>query len=297
MLHSIARSLAAVCLFICTAVHAENVLVLRGATVYVDPQSAPLHDTNVVIRDGKIAAVGGEAPAGARELDCRGLVVVAGLHNSHVHFMGPEWAGAAQLPAEVLAAQLQAMLTRYGFTSVFDTGSRLDDTLALRKRIEAGEVAGPRILTAGEPLFPPDGLPIYLRGLPPDLLALMKEPATPQEAIAAVDSNLDRGADAVRLSGSSLESGLLRIEVAIEIAGQRVVQSLPALPSQTVNFTWNGKDRFDRPVQGSERWQVEVSHVYPSSYFIPAPDEPSFLHAGGVILWESPEEVSRRCGP
>jgi len=196
MLHSIARSLAAVCLFICTAVHAEDVLVLRGANVYVDPQTAPLHDTNVIVRDGVITAVGGEVPAGARELECRGLVVVAGLHNSHVHFMGPEWAGAAQLPADTLTAHLRAMLTRYGFTSVFDTGSRLADTLALRKRIESGEVAGPRILTAGEPLFPPDGLPIYLRGLPPDLLALMKEPATPQEAVAAVDSNLDRGADA-----------------------------------------------------------------------------------------------------
>ena len=163
MSRSIVCSLAAVCMVICAKVQAQDTLVLRGATVYVDPQTAPLHDTHVVVRDGRIAAVGAETPAGARELDCRGLVVVAGLHNSHVHFLGSEWTGVAQLPAEASAAQLVAMLTRYGFTSVFDTGSRLADTLALRSRIESGEIAGPRILTAGEPLYPPDGIPIYLR--------------------------------------------------------------------------------------------------------------------------------------
>ncbi len=67
--------------------------------------------------------------------------------------MGPEWTDAAHAKPDALAAQLVAMLTRYGFTTVFDTGSRLEDTLALRKRIESGEIAGPRILTAGNPCF------------------------------------------------------------------------------------------------------------------------------------------------
>ncbi len=188
----------------CANAQAADTLVLRGATVYVDSQTAPLRDTNVIVSDGRIAAVGGDAPSGARELDCRGLTVVAGLHNSHVHFMGPEWTGVAQLPADALAAHLVAMLTQYGFTSVFDTGSRLEDTVALRKRIESGEIAGPRILTAGEPLYPPDGIPIYLRDLPPDLLKLLKEPASTEEAVAAVDANLDRGADAVKLFTGSI---------------------------------------------------------------------------------------------
>jgi len=185
--------------FTSVANRAAETLVLRGATVYVDAQTAPSRDTNVVISDGNIAAIGGTVPAGARELDCRGLTVVAGLHNSHVHFMGPEWSDAAHAKPDALEAQLVAMLTRYGFTTVFDTGSRLADTLALRKRIESGEIAGPRILTVGEPLFPPDGIPIYLRGLPPELLALMKEPNSTEEAVAAVDTNVDRGADGIKL--------------------------------------------------------------------------------------------------
>ena len=169
--------------------------------------------------------VGVDGPAGARELDCRGLTVVAGLHNNHVHFLGPEWTGAAQLPADALAAQLVAMLTRYGFTSVFDTGSLLDDTLALRKRIESGEIAGPRILTAGEPLFPPDGIPIYLRGLPPELLKLMKEPASTDAAVAAVDANLDRGADAVKLFTGAIMGNDVVKPMSVAIAQAAVAEA------------------------------------------------------------------------
>ncbi len=221
---TIARSLALILICAAATAHADT-LVLRGATVYVDPQSTPLRDTNVIVSDGSITAVGVDAPAGARELDCRGLTVVAGLHNSHVHFLGPEWTGAAQLPADALAAQLVAMLTRYGFTSVFDTGSLLDDTLALRKRIESGEIAGPRILTAGEPLFPPDGIPIYLRGLPPDLLKLMKEPASTDEAVAAVDANLDRGADAVKLFTGAIMGNDVVKPMSVAIAQAAVAEA------------------------------------------------------------------------
>ncbi|HTK97895.1 MAG TPA: amidohydrolase family protein, partial [Pseudomonadales bacterium] len=221
---TIARSLALILICASATAHADT-LVLRGATVYVDPQSTPLRDTSVIVSDGTIASIGGRVPPGATELDCRGLTVVAGLHNSHVHFMGPEWTGVAQLPVDALAAQLVAMLTRYGFTSVFDTGSRLDDTLALRKRIESGEIAGPRILTAGEPLYPPDGIPIYLRDLPPDLLKLLKEPVSTEEAVAAVDANVDRGADAVKLFTGAIMGGGVVKPMPVAIAQAAVTEA------------------------------------------------------------------------
>jgi len=221
---TIAQSLTLILICASATAHADT-LVLRGATVYVDPQSTPLRDTSVIVSDGTIASIGGRVPPGATELDCRGLTVVAGLHNSHVHFMGPEWTGVAQLPVDALAAQLVAMLTRYGFTSVFDTGSRLDDTLALRKRIESGEIAGPRILTAGEPLYPPDGIPIYLRDLPPDLLKLLKEPVSTEEAIAAVDANVDRGADAVKLFTGAIMGGGVVKPMPVAIAQAAVTEA------------------------------------------------------------------------
>ena len=61
------------------------------------------------------------------------------------------------------------------------------------------EVAGPRILTAGRPLYPKNGIPFYLRDLPPEFLAQLPQPATVEEALAIVQSNLDRGADATKL--------------------------------------------------------------------------------------------------
>ncbi len=68
------------------------------------------------------------------------------------------------------------MLTRQGCTTVVDTASDLDNTLAMRSRIEVAEVLGPRILTAGGPLYPVDGLPAYLADYPKALLDRMAQP-------------------------------------------------------------------------------------------------------------------------
>src|SRR5262245_29576779 len=69
---------------------ADEPLALVGATVLVDPAAEPVRDGVVLVRDGKIAAVGGKELlkdlAGARTLDCSGLTIAAGFWNSHVHF-------------------------------------------------------------------------------------------------------------------------------------------------------------------------------------------------------------------
>jgi imidazolonepropionase-like amidohydrolase len=179
-------------------------LVLRGATVYVDADAAPLSDASIVVSDGRIAAVGATArtpaPAGAVTLDCTGLTIVPGLWNVHVHFTEPVWNDAAHAPAAPLAAHLRDMLTRWGFTTVVDTGSMLENTQALRRRIDAGEFDGPRILTAGGPIYPPDGLPFYVKeALPPQVLEQLAQPATPDAATRAVDDLVRRGADLVKL--------------------------------------------------------------------------------------------------
>jgi imidazolonepropionase-like amidohydrolase len=178
--------------------------VLQDVLIYASPLSEGVLDGVVVVRDGLVAAVGPRAsvpvPEGARVIDAAGGVVVAGFQNSHVHFTEPKWAGAAAQPAEKLSAQMRDMLTRWGFTTVVDTGSLPGDTLALRGRIEAGDIDGPRILTAGIPLYPPSGIPYYLRdGLPPDLLRLLPQPATTDAATREVAQHLENGADVVKL--------------------------------------------------------------------------------------------------
>src|SRR6185437_9634865 len=118
----------------------------------------------------------------------------------HVHFTEPKWQGAALQPATQLTSELQQMLTGYGFTSVVDTGSNPADTVSLRKRIESGEVAGPRILTAAFPLYPQNGIPYYvMENLPAELVKLLKQPATPEQAALDVDDDIAQGADIIKL--------------------------------------------------------------------------------------------------
>jgi len=182
----------------------EGATLLRAARIYTAPDQPPIEDGAILLRDGAILAAG---PAdsiptrGAEEFEsCGGGFVTAGFQNSHVHFTEAKFANAESSPAAELAAALDDMLTRRGFTTVLDTASDIDNTVALRARIETGDVPGPRILTAGNALYPYDGIPFYLKdALPPELLANLAQPATVEEALVQVQSNLDRGADATKL--------------------------------------------------------------------------------------------------
>jgi imidazolonepropionase-like amidohydrolase len=143
-----------------------------------------------------------------RRLRCTGCFVFAGFWNSHVHFTEPKWAAAATAPAAVLTQELEAMLTHSGFTTVVDLGSDIRSTSVLRRRIESGELSGPRIFTAGAPLYPPTGIPYYLSDLPPEIRAILPQPSTPTEARAIVERNIATGADLLKLfTGSYVARG------------------------------------------------------------------------------------------
>jgi imidazolonepropionase-like amidohydrolase len=211
--------IAAVC-FAVTAIaqpREQASLALVGGRVYASPDAAPLDNAVVLIAAGRIAAVGSRQtvaiPEGIRTLDCSDLVIVAGFQNSHVHFTDPRrWADASSKPAPRLTADLQEMLTRYGFTTVVDTASDLANTSALRRRIESGDVHGPRILTAGSALYPADGVPYYVRDTEPaDVVRMLPQPALPDDAERVVRSQISAGADLVKLfTGSWVQRGVVK---------------------------------------------------------------------------------------
>jgi imidazolonepropionase-like amidohydrolase len=179
-------------------------LALVGGTIYVSPAEDAIRDGVVLIEDGRIAAVGRrgslQIPRGVEVLDCSGLTVTAGFWNSHVHFQERKWADASRIPALELGAQLQAMLTRYGFTSVFDTGSMWANTRRIRDRIESGEIPGPKIRSTGEILVPKGGLP-------PDLVfdvtgamrVTLPEVTDAAEALVESGKLLDAGVDGIKV--------------------------------------------------------------------------------------------------
>jgi imidazolonepropionase-like amidohydrolase len=183
-------------------------LAITRATVYAAPDAPARRDVTIVIRHGVIAGVGEHLriPKGMETISCQACVVLAGFWNAHVHFMEPRWNEAANQPADKLARQISEMLTHSGFTTVVDTGSDGENTIALRRRVDSGEVLGPRIFTAGIPIFPAHALPYYLAELPPELKAKMAQPETAADAVTIVDRNRAAGCDIVKLFTGSIVS-------------------------------------------------------------------------------------------
>jgi imidazolonepropionase-like amidohydrolase len=181
---------------------AQQSWALDAVKIYPRPD-VPAISGQVVISGTKIESVASapnkRATAAAKAPRCNGGVLVAGFQNSHVHFTGDEFRDARNQRAEALDAALTRMLTRYGYTTVFDITSDGDNTLALRDRIEKGEVHGPRILTVGWALFPPHGLPIYISHMRKELLDKLPQPSSVDEALKIVRGNLAAGADGTKL--------------------------------------------------------------------------------------------------
>src|SRR5438270_3814479 len=142
------------------AAQAHTDLVLRTSTL-LDGRANTRKNVTIQISGDRIMALGSAPPAAdAREIDLRGLTVMPGWIDTHVHVSdhldpsgnppGPsESAGAAMLG---LAANPWAILEG-GFTTVQSVGSPSDREL--RDAIESGAIPGPRILTSVRPLNDP----------------------------------------------------------------------------------------------------------------------------------------------
>ena len=187
----------------------HGTLAIRDATVYTSPDDPPLLHASILIRDGRIAAVGTaiDLPAGTSVLPCPSCTVTAGFWNAHIHLTEPRWSLAAYKPAAALNAGLRDMLTSHGFTTVVDLGSNPGDTISVRRRIETGDLLGPFLYTAGSAQYPPHGIPFYLKNtLPPILLHFLDQPATPAAASSTAARNIREGADVLKLFTGALDT-------------------------------------------------------------------------------------------
>jgi imidazolonepropionase-like amidohydrolase len=116
----------------------------------------------VLVESGRIARIGGSAPADARAIDLKGRTLMPGLIDSHSHvggaFVTPSpRKGAEQLlpgtTAHVLAAELRSAL-RMGITTIRDVGSIGDAVVEARQAMRYGAFDGPRLLTCGRIVSP-----------------------------------------------------------------------------------------------------------------------------------------------
>ena len=175
-----------------------DLVAVAGARIYPSPTASPIADGTIVVTNGVITAVGPReqtaVPAGATMLSGAGHTVTAGFWNTHVHFTESKWQPAESKPAPELAADLRAMLTRWGVVRAVDVGSPPLNTLALRRRIESGEVPGPVLMLASGMFVPVGGSPYYVLPL------RLPELTDSAQAGTLVDRLLDLpGIDGVKL--------------------------------------------------------------------------------------------------
>jgi imidazolonepropionase-like amidohydrolase len=192
-------------LFIASGVARSADLALTGAKIYPSPTDPPIENGSIVLRDGLILSAGPssavEIPRSATVIDCKGLVVTAGFWNSHVHILTPELLHVKDSSEKDLDPELDTMFNRWGFTTVFDIGSVLDNTLALRRRIESGELHGPRIFTVGEPIWTIE--PVYVRDFLSQNHIHIENIQTPEQAIALVRDHFAKASDGIKLFAGS----------------------------------------------------------------------------------------------
>ena len=182
-------------------------LALVNAKIYLSPSQPPIEDGAILVHDGRIIGVGPSAaikvPRDATVVGCKGLVVTAGFWNSHVHILIPGLLHAERLSTEQITSQLQAMLTGWGFTTVFDIASVQENTTLIRRRIESGEVKGPRILTVGEPFW--IKTPVYVRQFLESNHIDIPEAGSSTQATERVRQQIHLGADGIKIFANSIE--------------------------------------------------------------------------------------------
>src|ERR1700691_216863 len=176
------------CVFFTVSPGLASDLALVGARIYPSPTEPPIENGSILIHDDHILAVGPGAtitvPKDATVIDCKGLVVTAGFWNSHVHILAPALLHIQDSDARKLDQELDTIFNRWGFTTVFDIASVLDNTLALRRRIESGELRGPRILTVGETTWMIE--PVFVRDFLRQNHIHIENTQSPEQAIALV---------------------------------------------------------------------------------------------------------------
>ncbi len=129
-----------------------HLLVLSNVTV-VDVRTGALRPDQTVILEGHhIASITPSKSAkysgDARRVNCRGLFLIPGLWDMHVHLAFGDWfPGAQEISLPLFVAN--------GVTGVRDMGSELDIVQGWRNDIEAGRLVGPRIYTSGPMLDGP----------------------------------------------------------------------------------------------------------------------------------------------
>lgn len=155
--------LAVLCLLssvLCAASATAKVTALVGGRLIDGWGGAPVNNAVILIEGERIKAVGTTetlpVPAGAEIVDTRGMSLLPGLWDMHVHTMllghsdYDHWDKVypARFEKEIMPAAAKQLLLA-GVTSARDLGAPLEASINVRNRIKKGEIPGPTLYVSG----------------------------------------------------------------------------------------------------------------------------------------------------
>ena len=161
-----------------------NARIITGTGAVVDSGS-------VVVADGQIVSFSEGAAAADPDvvtIDAGGRTVMPGFIDGHRHVIRGE-------PVSWLAEQAEQRMQEYleaGFTTIQSCGDSLDEILELRRRLDSGELNGPRLIVSGRvPLARSSG---PRPDVDPARIDISRPPHRPTEAAAAIPEGETRAA-------------------------------------------------------------------------------------------------------
>lgn len=180
---------------------------ITGVSVVDVETGIVLPDHTVVIEDGVLQAVrpsGEIRPVrGAHVIDGRGLYLMPGLVDAHVHFFDP--------------ASFGRMMIANGVVLVRDMGQPTEQALQMRDALNRGEMLGPEMIVTGA----------MLDGNPPLIPAISMGLDTPEAARAAVRQQAEAGVDEIKVYARLNKDVFLAILDEAGKAGLKVVGHVP----------------------------------------------------------------------
>ncbi|HXE92091.1 MAG TPA: amidohydrolase family protein [Terriglobales bacterium] len=198
------------------AAGAEPVVVIRAGTLIDGTEAGPRRNVVIVVRGGRIEAVGEAAkvtlPPGAQVIDLSSATVLPGLIDTHTHiFLQGEDPAEGGYDVQLLKHGLAFRAARatvsarraleQGFTTIRDVeteGAGYGD-VGIKQAIEQGYIPGPRIFASTRAISSTGGY--LLRGYAPEITVPKGVQIVdgPVEARKAAREQLDHGADWIKV--------------------------------------------------------------------------------------------------
>jgi len=189
------------------AVNPAGAYIIKNVTVIDVEKGLAIPDQAITVVGDRIEAIAAQTETGAvisaEEIDGRGLYVIPGLVDAHVHYYDAPTFGRVLIAEGVLLVRDMGMPNKY--------------ILSLRNELNRGVTLGPEMVAAGA----------MLDGNPPVIPSISLTVQTPEEGRTAVQKQAEAGVDMIKVYSKLDREVFLAILDEAQKSGLKVVGHVP----------------------------------------------------------------------